>query len=70
MNYHHESGDAALANGFRARAEVNDGGDDDDDDDRNRVRHIVDEMNLEDVPAAYVVATVWLECVFSSVVMD
>lgn len=68
MNYRHGSGDAVLAKGFQARAEVNDGGDDDDD--RNRMRHIVDEMNLEDVPAARVVATVWLECVFSSVVTD
>ena len=70
MNYHHESGDAALATGFRARAEVNNGGDDDEDDDKCRMRHIVDEMNLEDVLAARVVATVWLECVFSSVVTD
>lgn len=66
MNYSHESGNAALDKGFQARAEVNDRGDDDDD--RNIMRH--DEMNLEDVLAARVVATVWLECVFSSVVTD
>ena len=41
MNYHHESGDAALAKGFQARAEVNDGGDGDDDDDDDRIQCVV-----------------------------